>query len=81
MLTRLRMHLSSGIDELLPQGDQGDPQSACNFSGESAYRSQIDHSYISSVARGTPDPGLIAVVQVAAGIGISVTALVAEAGL
>lgn len=48
---------------------------------ELAHRSQVDRSYMSSIERGTQNPGVMAVVQIAAGIGVSVTALVAQAGL
>ena len=48
---------------------------------ELAHRSQIERSYMSSIERGMQNPGVMAIVQIAAGIGISVTDLVAEAGL
>jgi transcriptional regulator with XRE-family HTH domain len=48
---------------------------------ELAHLSQIDRSYMSSIERGIQNPGFMAIVQIAAGIGISVTELVGEAGL
>jgi len=48
---------------------------------ELAHRSQIDRSYMSSLERGTQSPGVMAIVNVAAGIGVTVTELFAEAGL
>jgi len=48
---------------------------------ELAHRSHIDRSYMSSLERGTQNPGVMAIVNVAAGIGVTVTALFAEAGL
>lgn len=48
---------------------------------ELAHRSHIDRSYMSSIERGIQNPGLMAVVQIAAGIGTSVTELVAKAKL
>ena len=48
---------------------------------ELAHRSDIDRSYMSSIERGTQNPGVMTVVQIAAGIGVSVAQLSAEAGL
>jgi transcriptional regulator with XRE-family HTH domain len=48
---------------------------------ELAHRSQIDRSYMSSIERGAQNPGVMTVVQIAAGIGVSVAELMAEARL
>jgi transcriptional regulator with XRE-family HTH domain len=48
---------------------------------ELAHRSQIDRSYMSSIERGTQNPGVMTLVQIAAGIGVSVAELAAEAGI
>ena len=48
---------------------------------ELAHRSHIDRSYMSSIERGMQNPGVMTVVQIAAGIGVSVTELAAKARL
>ncbi|MDB5827044.1 MAG: transcriptional regulator, family [Variovorax sp.] len=48
---------------------------------ELAHRSHIDRSYMSSIERGTQNPGVMTVVQIADGIGVSMACLIAEAGL
>lgn len=48
---------------------------------ELAHRSSIDRSYMSSIERGMQNPGLMTVVQIAAGIGVSVAELTAKAKL
>lgn len=48
---------------------------------ELAHRSQVDRSYMSSIERGIQNPGVMVVHRIAAGIGISMAELVAEAGL
>jgi ribosome-binding protein aMBF1 (putative translation factor) len=48
---------------------------------ELAHRSAVDRSYMSSIERGTQNPGLMVVIRIAAGIGISVAELATEAGL
>jgi len=48
---------------------------------ELAHRSKVDRSYMSSIERGTQNPGVMVVVRIAAGIGISVAELATEAGL
>jgi DNA-binding XRE family transcriptional regulator len=42
---------------------------------ELAHLSQVDRSYMSSIERGTQNPGLMVVVRIASGIGISVAEL------
>lgn len=46
-----------------------------------AHRSAIDRSFMSSIERGTQNPGVMTVLQIAAGIGVSAADLFAEAGL
>lgn len=48
---------------------------------ELAHRSHIDRSYMSSIERGMQNPGVMTVVRIAAGIGVSVTDLAAKARL
>lgn len=48
---------------------------------ELAHRSEIDRSYMSAIERGTQNPGVMAVAQIASAIGIPVSALFAKAGL
>lgn len=48
---------------------------------ELAHRSNIDRSYMSSIERGTQNPGMMTIVQVAAGIGVSVAQLMVRAGI
>jgi transcriptional regulator with XRE-family HTH domain len=48
---------------------------------ELAYRSQIDRSYMSSIERGVQNPGVMTIVQIAAGIGVSVAELATQAGI
>ncbi|WP_285414563.1 helix-turn-helix transcriptional regulator [Variovorax sp. efr-133-TYG-130] len=48
---------------------------------ELAHRSHIDRSYMSSIERGMQNPGVMTVVQIAAGIGVSVAELAAKARL
>ena len=48
---------------------------------ELAQRAEIDRSYMSSIERGTQNPGVMAIVRVAQEINISVSQLFAEAGL
>jgi transcriptional regulator with XRE-family HTH domain len=46
-----------------------------------AHRSEIDRSFMSSIERGTQNPGVMTVLQIAAGIGVSAAEMFAEAGL
>lgn len=48
---------------------------------ELAHRSDVDRSYMSSIERGMQNPGWMTVVQIAAGIGVSVAELANEAKL
>ncbi|MGJ7503667.1 helix-turn-helix domain-containing protein [Variovorax sp. ZT5P49] len=48
---------------------------------ELAHRSHVERSYMSSIERGLQNPGVMTIVQIAAGIGISVAELTAEARL
>lgn len=48
---------------------------------ELAHRSEVDRSYMSSIERGTQNPGLMVVIRIASAIGISLSELAAEAGL
>jgi DNA-binding XRE family transcriptional regulator len=48
---------------------------------ELAHRSHIDRSYMSSIERGMQNPGVMTVVQIAAGLGVSVAELAAKARL
>jgi transcriptional regulator with XRE-family HTH domain len=48
---------------------------------ELAHRSQVDRSYMSSVERGVQNPGVMLIVAVARGIGISVAELASQADL
>ena len=48
---------------------------------ELAHRSNVDRSYMSSIERGMQNPGVMTVVQIAAGIGVSVAELAAKAKL
>ena len=48
---------------------------------ELAHRSHSDRSYMSSIERGMQNPGVMTVVHIAAGIGVSVAELVAKARL
>jgi transcriptional regulator with XRE-family HTH domain len=48
---------------------------------ELAHRSEIDRSYMSAIERGTQNPGVMAIVQIARAIGMPVSALFARAGL
>jgi transcriptional regulator with XRE-family HTH domain len=48
---------------------------------ELAHRSHVDRSYMSSIERGMQNPGVMTVVQIAAGIGVSVAELAAKAKL
>ncbi|WP_244164406.1 helix-turn-helix domain-containing protein [Variovorax atrisoli] len=46
-----------------------------------AHRSDLDRAYMSSIERGAQNPGVMAIVGIAKGIGVTVTELVAEAKL
>ncbi|MGJ7557614.1 helix-turn-helix domain-containing protein [Variovorax sp. RB2P76] len=46
---------------------------------ELAHRSSIDRSYMSSIERGTQNPGMMTIVQIAAGMGVSVAELMLQA--
>lgn len=48
---------------------------------ELAYRCGIDRSYMSGIERGLQNPGVMNVVHIAAGIGVSMRELMAKAGL
>lgn len=48
---------------------------------ELAHRSKVDRSYMSSIERGLQNPGLMTVVHIAAGIGVSVAELTGKARL
>ncbi|MFM9928151.1 helix-turn-helix transcriptional regulator [Variovorax sp. H27-G14] len=48
---------------------------------ELAHRSQVDRSYMSSVERGVQNPGIMLVVAIAKGIGVSVAELASQADL
>ncbi|MDN6883831.1 helix-turn-helix transcriptional regulator [Variovorax sp. CAN2819] len=48
---------------------------------ELAHRSHVDRSYMSSIERGTQNPGIMVVIRIASGIGISLEELAAQAGI
>lgn len=48
---------------------------------ELAQRAELDRSYMSSIERGTQNPGVMAIVQIASSINVSVSELFAKAGL
>ena len=48
---------------------------------ELAHRSNIDRSYMSSIERGNQNPGIISIIRIARGMGMTMTELMAEARL
>nr|WP_254790040.1 helix-turn-helix transcriptional regulator [Variovorax sp. OV329] len=48
---------------------------------ELAHRSGIDRSFMSSIERGTQNPGVMTLVQIARGIGVALSEVLSEAGL
>jgi transcriptional regulator with XRE-family HTH domain len=48
---------------------------------ELALRSQVDRAYMSSIERGTQNPGVMTIIRVASGMGVSVADIFAEAKL
>lgn len=48
---------------------------------ELAHRSQVDRAYMSSIERGTQNPGIMTIIRIAEGMGISVAEIFAEAKL
>ena len=48
---------------------------------ELAHRSQVDRAYMSSIERGTQNPGVMTIVRIANGMSISVSEIFAEAKL
>ena len=48
---------------------------------ELAHRSEVDRSFMSSIERGTQNPGVMTLVQIARGIGVAPSEVFAEAGL
>lgn len=48
---------------------------------ELAHRSAIERSYMSSIERGVQNPGVMALLRIARGLGVSLERLAARAGL
>lgn len=48
---------------------------------ELAHRSQVDRAYMSSIERGTQNPGVMTIIRIAEGMGISVAEIFAAAKL
>lgn len=48
---------------------------------ELAHRSQVDRAYMSSIERGTQNPGVMTIIRIAEGMGISVAEIFTAAGL
>lgn len=48
---------------------------------ELAHRSAIDRSYMSSIERGGQNPGIVSIVRIARAMDLTMTELMAEAGL
>ncbi len=48
---------------------------------ELAHRSQVDRAYMSSIERGTQNPGVMTIIRIAEGMNISVAEIFAEAKL
>lgn len=48
---------------------------------ELAHRSQVDRAYMSSIERGTQNPGVMTIIQIAEGMNISVAEIFAVAKL
>ncbi|WP_038205652.1 helix-turn-helix domain-containing protein [Xenophilus azovorans] len=48
---------------------------------ELAYRSTIERSYMSSIERGAQNPGVMALLRIAQGLGVSLERLMGRAGL